>query len=64
VAGAPHLVEEQTVTTEALGLALDRARGDAELAADLAQTGAADESVEQALEQSGVPQPVGDGERL
>jgi hypothetical protein len=47
--GAPRaqrLVEEKAVASEAIGLALDRAVGDAELARDLAQPGAAQEAVE------------------
>jgi len=62
--GAELLVEEQAVTAEAFGLALEGAVGDAELAADLAQARAADEAMEEGFEEPGVSQPVGGREGL
>ena len=55
---------EQAVSAEALGLALECAVGDAELAADLSQTGATDQAMEQGSEQVRIPQPVAGGEGL
>jgi hypothetical protein len=57
-------MKEQAVAAEALLLSLDGAVGDAELAADLTQTGAADEAMEEGLEKTRVSQPVGGREGL
>jgi hypothetical protein len=57
-------MKEQTVSAEPLCLVLDRAVGDAELAADLSQAGAADEAMKEGFEQIRVSQPVVGGEGL
>jgi hypothetical protein len=57
-------VEEQAVTAEAFGLALQCAVRDTELAADLSQAGPADEAVEEGFEELGVSQPIAGGEGL
>jgi hypothetical protein len=57
-------VEEKAVASEAIGLALDRAVGDAELARDLAQPGAAQETVEDGPGKVAALEPVGRGEGL
>jgi len=62
--GAKLFMEEKAVAAEAFRLVLKRAVGDAEFAADLAETGAADEAVEQGGEEFGVAEPVGGGEGL
>lgn len=58
-AGSQPLVEEQAVSAEALGLVLDGAVVDTELAADLAQARSADQTMKEPLEEVGVPEPVG-----
>jgi len=62
--GPEVFVEEQTVAAEAFGLALQGAVGDTEFAADLAQTGAADEAMEEGFEELCVSQPIGGREGL
>ena len=61
---SPLLVKEKTMPPEAFGLALDGAVGDTELAADLAQAGAADQAMEEGLEEPRVSQPVARREGL
>jgi hypothetical protein len=60
----PLLMKEQAVTAEALHLSLNGAARHAELAADLAQTGAANEAMEEGFEKTRVSQPVGEREGL
>ena len=57
-------VEEQTVSAQAFGLELQGAVRDAELTADLAQTGATDEAMEEGFQEVGVAEPIGGGEGL
>jgi hypothetical protein len=58
------LMEEQAVSTEPLGLALEGAVGDTEFAADLAQAGPADEAMKEGDQKVGASQPVAGGEGL
>ena len=62
--GTKVFVKEQAVATEAIHLALDGAVGEAELAADLAQAGAAHQSMEERFEEVVSFQPVVGGEGL
>jgi len=57
-------MDEQAVTAETLGQALDRGVRHAVLAGDLAMAGAADLAVEDGLEKVGSAEPVADGEGL
>jgi hypothetical protein len=57
---AQALVKEQTVSTQAFGVPLNRAVGDLHLAGDLAETGARDEAFEERFEEVAVVQPVAD----
>jgi hypothetical protein len=59
-----ELMEKQAVTAEAGGVSENRRRGDAVLAGDLAKAGASEELVEDAGEQIGPAEPVGDLEGL
>jgi hypothetical protein len=58
------LEEEQAVPSQAFGLALDAAVGEAELAGELAQGRAADEAMEERRQQARALEPVGGGEGL
>jgi hypothetical protein len=51
-------VKEQTVPTQALGEALNRAVRDLHLSGDLAETGARDEALEEGFEEAALAQPV------
>jgi hypothetical protein len=57
-------VEEETVATEPLTQALDRAVGDPELSGDLAEGGAGQKTMEDGLEERGLAEPVRRLERL
>ena len=52
-------MEEQAVTTQALGLKLKRAVSDTEFSADLTEAGASDEAMEEHFQQIGITEPVG-----
>jgi hypothetical protein len=62
--GSHLLLKEKTMPPQAFGLALHGAVGDAELATDLAQAGAADQAMEEGLEEPCVFQPVARREGL
>ena len=62
--GADLFMKEQAVAAEALHLSLNGAVGDAELAADLTQTGAADEAMEEGFEKTRMSQPIAGREGL
>ncbi len=57
--GTEAFMEEEAVTAEAIHVASDGTRSDAELAADLTQTGTADETMKERNETVGALQPVG-----
>jgi hypothetical protein len=57
-------VEQETVSTQTIGEALDGGVDDAELAGDLTVAGAGDLGAEDGLEQVGAAEPVGGGEGL
>jgi len=61
---AKLFVEEQAVATQAFGLELQGAVRDAELTADLTQTGSTDEAMEKGFQEVGVAEPIGGGEGL
>jgi hypothetical protein len=62
--GSPLFMEEQTVSAETFGLALDGLVRDPELSADLTETGASDQAMEEGLEEVAASQPIGGGEGL
>jgi hypothetical protein len=62
--GTELFVEEQAVAAETFGLVLQGAVCDAELTADLAQTGTSDEAMEEGFQEVGVSEPIGRGEGL
>jgi hypothetical protein len=57
-------VKEQAVATQSLGEALDGGMDDAELAGNLAVSGAGDFGAEDGLEEVGAAKPVSRGEGL
>jgi hypothetical protein len=62
--GTELFVEEQAVAAQTFGLVLQGAVCDAELSADLSQTGASHEAMEERFQEVGVAEPVGGGESL
>jgi hypothetical protein len=62
--GSHLFVEEETMSPEALGLALDGGGGDIELTSDLTEAGAGNEAEKEGLEEAGALEPVGGGEGL
>jgi hypothetical protein len=63
-AGSKLFVEQEAVAAESFGLTLQGAVRDTEFAADLSQTRAADEAMEERAEEVRVSQPVGGCEGL
>lgn len=62
--GTKLFMEEQAVAAQTLRLVLQCAVCDAELPTDLAQAGAADETMEKRFQEIGVTEPIGGGESL
>ncbi len=62
--GTKQLVEEQAVAAKALRLELKSSVGDAELSADLTETRATDQAMEEGFEEVGMAEPVGGREGL
>jgi hypothetical protein len=52
------------VATEAFGLELQGSVRDTQLSADLSETGATDEAMEEGFQEVGVSEPIGGGEGL
>jgi hypothetical protein len=57
-------MEQEAVSSEAIGEALDGGVDDAELTGDLAVSGAGDFGAEDGFEEVGTAEPVGGGEGL